>query len=173
MDAFDLVNSGQGRAANLNGDYLGLSEYSEEDIPNYYAHANYFLLGDRMFSSVHYSSFPAHLFAVAATSDGVIDIPRSPLYPNGQGNDNKWGCDAPPSYAARQVNAKGIIAAHFPCYDFTTLVDSLNSAGITWKYYAPPEGQAGYIFSVLDAIKHIRESPMWAENVVPGYPVRQ
>src|ERR1700722_6179066 len=27
MDAFDLVNSGQGRAANLNGDYLGLSEY--------------------------------------------------------------------------------------------------------------------------------------------------
>jgi phospholipase C len=167
MDAFDLVNSGQDRAANLNGDYLGLSEYSEEDIPNYYAYANYFLLGDRMFSSVHYSSFPAHLFAVAATTDGVIDIPRSPLYPNGQGNDNKWGCDAPPSYAARQVNAKGIIAAHFPCYDFTTLVDSLNSAGITWKYYAPPEGMAGYIFSVLDAIKHIRETPMWQENVVP------
>ena len=167
MDAFDLVDSGQDRAANLNGDYLGLSEYSEEDIPNYYAYASYFLLGDRMFSSVHYSSFPAHLFAVAATTDGVIDIPRSPLYPNGQGNNNRWGCDAPPSYAARQVNEKGIIAAHFPCYDFITLVDSLNNAGITWKYYAPPEGTSGYIFSVLDAIKHIRETPIWQENVVP------
>jgi phospholipase C len=162
MDAFDLVDG-----ANINGDYLGLSQYSEEDIPNYYAYANYFLLGDRMFSSVHYSSFPAHLFSVAATTDGVLDIPKSPLYPNGQGSNNRWGCDSAPSYAARQVDEKGIIAAHFPCYDFNTLVDSLNNAGITWKYYAPPEGVQGYVFSVLDAIKHIRETNIWQENVVP------
>jgi hypothetical protein len=66
MDAFDLVDF-----ANINGDYLGLSQYSEAD-----AYVGHFLLGDRMLSSVHYSSFPAHVFSVAATTNGVLDVPK-------------------------------------------------------------------------------------------------
>ena len=52
-----------------------------------------------------------------------------------------------------------------PCFNNQTIADEANSAGVSWKYYAPPPGSFGYIWSTYDEIKHIRYSGQWAANV--------
>ena len=42
-----------------------------------------------------------------------------------------------------------------------TLADEASAAGITWKYYAPVKGTFGYIWSTMDAVRHIRYSSLW------------
>jgi hypothetical protein len=54
----------------------------------------------------------------------------------------------------------------YPCFDFTTLADSLNNAGLSWKYYGVSKGTPGYVWSPFDAIRHIRLSPQWTTNVL-------
>src|SRR5207253_5677939 len=46
------------------------------------------------------------------------------------------------------------------------LADRLESAGISWRYYAPHRGAYGYQWSTLDAIRHIRYGPLWKQRVV-------
>jgi len=152
-DLYDLIPDG-----NVNGEYLSYSAMTEADIPNYYAYAKNFVLADRMFSSLRGPSMPNHLYTIAATSGGVIDIPSAP--------GSSWGCDSPSDSRVTLVDDLGDISEAFPCFDFQTLADRLNTAGISWKYYAPPEGTQGYNFSTYDAIKHIRNSPQWTEDVV-------
>lgn len=158
MDRFDIIQDG-----NYNGEYLSYSEMTQADIPNYYAYAQNFVLSDQTFSSLHGPTLPNHLYTIAAQSGGVITVPSAP---NMQ-NLSNWGCDSPAGAHVTVVDEDGDISQAFPCFDFQTLADSLNSANITWKYYAPPEGQQGYEYSTFDAINHIRNSSVWTENVVP------
>ena len=65
------------------------------------------------------------------------------------------------------VDAQGSISRQYPCFDFPTLADSLEAARVSWRYYAPVAGQQGYIWSALDAIRHIRLGPLWQTRVVP------
>jgi phospholipase C len=151
MDQFDLVA--------LGSDLLGYTQMQQSDIPNYFAYAHQFVLADRMFSSLEGPSFPNHLYTVAAQSGGAI------------GNLNNvtngaWGCDSDAGATVDVMDSSGHIAPQTPCFDFRTIPDSLQSAGITWKYYAPGFGQAGYNWSTLDAIKHIRNGSLWSTNVV-------
>lgn len=158
MDAFDLVING-----NRNGDYLSLSQQVESDIPNYFAYARYFALGDHMFSSIPSDSYPAHLFTIAAQSFQAIDVPRGPN-PGG----DAWGCDAPPTWSAESETSKGIFFSVYPCYsNATTMADLLDQAGISWRSYAPTAPEKGYGFNIYDAIKQIREGPEWQTNVLP------
>jgi phospholipase C len=86
-----------------------------------------------------------------------------------------WGCDANPKVRVQVIDQEGEIEEIYPCLDFQTLGDELNAAGVTWKMYAPVEGKydggfqgsGGYIWTVYDAIRHMRDSPQWAEHVVP------
>jgi phospholipase C len=158
MDAFDLVIDG-----NRNGDYLSLSQQVEADIPNYFAYARYFALGDQMFSSIPSDSYPAHLFTIAAQSAQAVDIPHG-LHPGG----DSWGCDAPHNWAVRSETPQGIFFSVYPCYsNVTTMADLLDQAGISWKSYAPTANQSGYGFNIYNAIKGIREGPEWTANIFP------
>jgi phospholipase C len=153
MDQFDL--SGQ---ANVNGDYEAYTQFTQADIPNYFAYAQNFVLADNMFSSMPSSSFPNHLYSVAAQSGGAFYTPK--------GGNGPIACDALPGETVPVLQPNGIISNQFPCFDFTTLADSLEQAGISWKYYAPGYAEPGYIWSAFDAINHIRNSPLWTEHVV-------
>ena len=156
MDKFDLVAD-----CNQNGDYLCYTQLQEQDIPNYFTYARNFVLADRMFSSLHGPSFPNHLYTVAAQSGGAISNPSSLADPHAS-----WGCDAEATSTVSVINSSGQISKQFPCFDFQTLADSLQNAGITWKYYAPGQGESGYEWSTLDAINHIRNSSLWTDHVV-------
>lgn len=157
MDQFDLL----GDRLN-NGVYMGLHQFTQADIPNYFALASKYVLADRMFSSIHSNSLPNHLYTVAGTSNGVIDIP----YRRSGGLLLGWGCDDPDDTYVSVMDDADDLWDNFPCFDFPTLADSLQTAGISWKYYAPVSGQRGYQFNALNAINHIRNTSLWNTNVV-------
>jgi phospholipase C len=153
MDKFDLIPGG-----NRNGDFLSYTQYTEEDLPNYFAYAKHFVLADEFFSSLTGPSFPNHLYAVGAQSGGAINNPSS---------SGAWGCDSPDNARVQVLDDDGLIAPEYPCFDFPTLADALEAEGLSWKYYAPGRGQSGYIWSALDAIAHVRLTELWNEHVVP------
>lgn len=154
MNQFDLIPGGD---TLVNGTPLSYTQLTQADIPNYFAYAQNFVLADHMFSSLQGPSFPNHLYTVAGQAGGAIDLPTSA---------SAWGCDAPSNSTVTVLESDGDTEDEFPCFDFQTLADSLQNAGISWKYYAPGPRQSGYVWSALDAIKHIRMGPLWASNVV-------
>src|SRR5277367_86281 len=156
MDRFDVITGG-----NVNGQFLSFSQLYESDIPNYYNYAKNFVLADQAFSSMHGPSFPNHLYTVGAQSDGVINNPTNTTI------QSSWGCDAADTIQVQALDDVGNINIVPPCFDFQTLADSLQNKGLSWSYYAPSTGQIGYIWSTLDAINHIRNSPLWAAHVFP------
>jgi len=156
MDRFDLLMDG-----NVNGQFGSYVQFYQTDIPNYWSYAESFALADDMFSSIHADSFPNHLYTIAAQSGGVLSAP------SGTNTSYSWGCDSPASATSRQMDDLGDIFAIFPCFDFPTMADSMDNAGISWRYYAPSEGEQGYQFSAYDAINHIRNGPDWIQDVVP------
>jgi phospholipase C len=140
MDGFDLING-------------GLSAYtqaSSQQIPHYWEYAQHFAVADRYFTSVHGPSLPNHLFTLAAQSGGTID--------NVSAGSGGIGCDGTPTGTVTVIDANGNRTEQSPCFDFTTMPDLLEAAGISWKYYI--EGGTG----VLAVIRHIRNSPMWTQN---------
>jgi phospholipase C len=157
MDRFDLVTAGS-----VNGDYLGFQQLQQTDIPNYWQYAQNFVLADNMFSSLQGASFPNHLYTIAAQSGGVWN---NTLQINGKGQI--WGCDANPNAQVPALDSNLVVTKPFPCFDFQTLADLLDGAGLSWKFYAPQKGSAGYVFSTYDAINHIRNTSLWTEHVVP------
>jgi phospholipase C len=52
-----------------------------------------------------------------------------------------------------------------PCWDPKTLGDELDSAGLTWAFYAPPVTSGDGIWSSYQAIKHIYKGPDWTKDV--------
>ncbi len=153
MDRFDLVSS----AAGDNGEFLSLTQFLASDIPNYWSYAEHFALADHMFSSLSGPSFPNHLYTVAAQAGNAITNP----------NVSDWGCDADAAAYVNVMLPDGSVTRQFPCFDVPTVADSLEASGVSWRYYAPSRGQDGYIWSALDAIRHIRQTSVWAERVVP------
>jgi phospholipase C len=137
MDRFDLI---------ADDSLDAYTQANESDIPNYWAYARAFVLADHYFTSVHGSSLPNHLFALAAQSGGVTDNPsRSVL---------GTACDGTVSGKMPVLDGNGNRTWHAPCFDFQTLPDVLQSHGITWQYYA-------YAGSDLANINHIRNGPEW------------
>jgi phospholipase C len=157
MDLFDINYS-----ANQGGDYLAYTQLTQADIPNYFTYAKNFVLSDKTFSSEHGPSLPNHIFTIAASANGIISVPNvdSPNY--------SWGCDTDiPTMTVQVIDPQGNITNQFPCFDFQTLGDQMDSAGVGWKYYAPQFGQRGYTFSVYNNVRHIRYGSDWTNNVVP------
>jgi phospholipase C len=119
-----------------------------------------------MFSSLMGPSFPNHLYTIAAQSGGAVDNPRTDKNVGTLNNSSKgWGCDVSNQQVKIQ-NSDGSSRLQDACFNFQTLADELDAKDYSWRYYAPPSGYKGYIWSTFDAIKHIRYGPDW-KNVVP------
>jgi phospholipase C len=164
MNQFDLTNLGNTNSGDFDGDLLACSQFIAADIPNYFSYAHHFALGARMFSSLHGPSFPNHLYTIAADSFGVLDNPFHSL------TSFSWGCDAPndeeDQELVRILLPSGIITSQFPCFTAVkTMAQSLDNAGVSWKYYAPPNIDPGYIWSTFDAISDVRNGPDWNKVV--------
>ncbi|HVI07903.1 MAG TPA: alkaline phosphatase family protein [Candidatus Binatia bacterium] len=153
MDKFD-----QQYQCSIAGDDLCLSQLLQADIPNYWSYAQTFALADAAFSSLHGVSFPNHLYTIGAQSGGAIDNPLN--------TSNTWGCDSASGSTVPVLSSQGYLSYVYPCFDFSTLADSMDSAGLSWRYYAPAFGDGGYGWSAMDAINHIRNTSLWTTNVV-------
>jgi phospholipase C len=71
MDGFAKNNG-----ADLYGDQMAFEQFSQSDVPNFWRYAQQYALGDHMFSSAAGTTFPNHLFAVAAQTGGVVGNPH-------------------------------------------------------------------------------------------------
>jgi phospholipase C len=141
MDKFDLIGGGS---------WSAFKQVTQQQIPNYWAYARRFTLADRYFTSVHGPSLPNHLFAVAAQSGGAID--------NGTGAG--IDCAGAANGMVTVIDKSGNRSLQSLCFDFKTLPESLQEAGISWRYYAD-YGDA------LCVMKNIRNGTVWGEDVMP------
>ena len=167
MNQFDLINLGSLNAGDEDGDLLACRQFLASDIPNYLSYARHFALGAKMFSSLHGPSFPNHLYTIAADSFGVIDNPFHTL------TTHSWGCDAPNTEEdqalVRVLQPNGVITKQFPCFaGVHTMAQTLDHASVSWKYYAPPSTDPGYIWSTFDAISDVRNGSDWSKVVDTG-----
>lgn len=142
MDHFDTDPS-----CLANGILMCEAQLNGNDLPNYYAYASNFVLGDHHFTSLHATSFPNHLYTIAATSGGVISQGILASNPS----KTEVGCRADEGTTATQIQPDGYTANMYPCYDILTLGDLLTAGGVSWKTYAP----ANIAYNAYNAINHI------------------
>jgi phospholipase C len=154
MDGFDLVQENPVQCS-IEGDLLCFTQYQQEDIPSYWTLATYFTLADNMFSSMHAPSVPNHAFTVAAQAGNMMSETHNPLDPT----DRPAACaDAGPGATVRVLDSRGNVEEVFPCFDFLTVGDTLNNAGISWRTYAPK----GFGWNGFVSVNHIRNTNQWA-----------
>jgi phospholipase C len=155
MDRFDTDPS-----CTANGHLMCEAQLNATDLPNYYAYANNFVLGDNHFTSLHATSFPNHLYTIAATSGGVISQGILASNPSA----TEVGCRADEGTTAQRIDEFGNLTAQYPCYDFPTLGDLLSAAGVSWKSYAP----SNIAYNAYNAINHIfNNTTVWNETYEP------
>jgi phospholipase C len=136
-----------------------------DQIPNLWAWAKRFVLGDNFFASVLGSSFPNRLFTIAADSAGTRDGPNAKA-PRPSGQAKSWGCDAPKAETVQVYDQEGDPVAKPPCFDIPTEGDLLTKAGVPWASYSAESTQNGYIWSAYNSIRHIRDTKEW-EHIRP------
>src|ERR1022692_1755099 len=155
MDHFDLD-----RTCTQDGRLYCYSQMTQADIPNYFALAQNFTLGDNMFSSLHGTTFPNHVYTIAASSAGFIGQAHLPS----NFALHEVGCSADQTSTAQVIDEHGNISNQYPCVDIQTLGDSLNTAGISWSEYAPSH----VIYNAYIAINHYYNNPtLWAQHMFP------
>jgi phospholipase C len=156
MDRFDINYN-----ANIHGDYLAFTQMTQVNIPNYWTYAQNYAMADHMFSSLHGPSLPNALYTIAATSQGVINVPSK------SGKSFSWGCDSDIPITVEVMDTTGNITNEVPCFDFTTMADLLDTATMSWRFYSPVYGTDGYQHNPYTSIRHIRYGSDWSLDVVP------
>ena len=154
MDGWDNVSG-----TSQNGDNLAYAQYDETSIPNYWAYAKAFTLGDHFFANVLGPSFPGHTFVLAAQDGWATGNPGTSLL------KPYWGCDQPNGTTVSIQDQMSCQSKDvFPCFDIPSLPDVLPQ-GVDWKFYGSNFYLLSEVWSMFDAIKSIRNGPGW-QNVV-------
>jgi phospholipase C len=145
------------------------------DVQPYFALAEQYTFGDRMFQTNEGPSFPAHQFIISGTSAPTA---TSTLFDAENPLTGPVGCIAPLTETVVMIDANGnetTAAPEYPCFEHPTLTDLLNNDGISWRYYTP---SAGSIWTAPVAIEHMCQektnskgmrgctAPDWINNVI-------
>ena len=104
-------------------------------VQPYFDLATQYGFANRMFQTNQGPSFPAHQFLFSGTSAPTTD---SNLFAaeNPVGTPNS-GCASGPNAYVLFIDPEGVESSQgFPCFVHPTLVDLLEPAGLTWRYYA-------------------------------------
>ena len=154
LDGWDLNNP---KGVKPDYDY---AEVDPAETKPYFAMAERYTFADRMFQSNSGPSYPAHQYLIAGQSQLVDENPINNTVA-------AWGCDSSPQARTLVLGPGGEDQqGPFPCFDYQTLADAMDAAGISWRYYAPAIGQDGAVWSAFDAIRHIRFGSDWSANVI-------
>ncbi len=151
MDGFDREKEYEGPT---NGQYAYVPH--DESKP-YFDMAHEFVLADKMFASQLDESFVAHQYIIAAQADSSVDVP-----------DFYWGCAGGKTDIVPTITkARTYGNSHRACFNYQTLGDELDAAGLQWRFYTskytiPFSG----LWSGYQAVKHIFYGPDWKKNVI-------
>jgi phospholipase C len=127
----------------------------------YFDMAHEWVLADNAFQSQLDESFVAHQYVIAAQAQSSVDLPYGP-----------WGCEPGPSDTVPTITRDRTYGkSELPCFDYQTLGDELDSAGLSWRFYSSwygtPSSGFGAVWSSYQAVKHIYEGPDWANVITP------
>lgn len=134
-------------------------------VQPYFQLAEQYAFADRMFQSNAGPSFPAHQYIIAGTSQtaagSVLYAAENPKY----ANNNPGNCDGDPATTVEliDINTGAEDQTSKPCFDHSTLFDTLDAHGVTFKYYTP---SSGGLWVGPDAISHIRSGALWSHVVL-------
>lgn len=144
--------------ASTNNDNLFCAQYAEPDLPNYWAYAKHFALGDHFFANVLGPSFPGHTFVLAAQAGWATGNPTT--------NGAYWGCDQLPGTTVDTLqNGTCTVASVFPCFKIPS-VPTLLPAGTDWRFYGTNFYVLPEIWSMFDGIDGIRNTSSAWNKVV-------
>jgi phospholipase C len=122
------------------------------DVQPYFTMAQQYTFADHMFQTNQGPSFPAHQFIISGTSAPTATS-SSFAAENPSGPSDEAGCIAPPNDFVYVIDPSGNESSTmYPCFEHATLTDLLDTAKISWRYYAP---SAGSIWTAPDAIQHM------------------
>jgi phospholipase C len=121
------------------------------DVQPYFALAEQYTFGDRMFQTNQGPSFPAHQFIISGTSAPTA---TSNLFAaEDLSGGGTAGCIAAAGTMVALIDPSGKeSSSQYPCYEHPTLSDLLEAKGVSWRYYTP---SAGSNWTGPDAIQHI------------------
>lgn len=167
LDGFDGKSGPNGGSDYFPIPNLPYAYVPQAETAPYWTLAERYTLGDRMFQSNSGPSFVAHQYMIAGQSAEMDENPDE---------SQSWGCDSMSGTRVALLGPNGTdLPGIYPCVDYQTMADLLDAKGVTWKYYAPgvtgtkdniPQYGNGYVWSAYDAIKHIRFSSDWTNNVI-------
>ncbi len=159
MDKFDLLWGCKPPSVYTNC----YSQYYQSDIPNLWAYAQNYVLADNFFSSIKGASYTNHQYSIAAQAGDAIGIPILPA-----GVPLSWGCDAVSSVLVQLYNPTSqTYSKTYPCFDYATLSDLVEVAGLDWASYCAPQFKGGYQWCAADSINHIRNNATEWANIRP------
>jgi phospholipase C len=126
-----------------------------EEIQPYLQMAQQYVLADHMFTSQLDGSFTAHQYLIAAYAGHAVNFPKG-----------AWGCGPPPGQVATLLANRGHGPREPACFDYPSLGDELDTAHVSWRFYAPPPGVGGALWLGYDAIRDIKFGPDWPVDIV-------
>jgi phospholipase C len=159
MDAFDKISGCSAPS------YACYVSYRPGQIPNLSMYAQQYVVADRTFESQLSASWGSHVDLVSSTLDGFKGVNPSHAAFSTKG----WGCDSgatapwkdPKTGAASNqptcIPDFGLDPTQFPhggAFEATsvphvpTIMDAMNTAGVTWHIYAPTSTQQFYGWSI-------------------------
>ncbi|MGC1380700.1 MAG: alkaline phosphatase family protein [Candidatus Baltobacteraceae bacterium] len=157
MDGFSQFGS-------IHDKYAAYSYVKQSLVQPYWSMAQQYVLADAMFPTEFGGSFTGHLTLIAGTDDltpkkAEVDIPS--FLPD--------DCDSPPGTLSSYVTPNRVVHSFkgpFPCFtQFNTMAQVLDSASVSWKYYATQLVGAG-MWEPYEAIKYVRDGPDWNTNII-------
>jgi phospholipase C len=164
MDGFDLLNFGNGLP-----ECTYPYQYTDPaEIKPYWEMAKQYTLAEHMFTTQGSSSFTAHQDLIAG--DAAINRKESFIdLPSCSGTKCIWGCDAPKGTHTSLITKDDVYEkaeGPFPCVNYPTLRNRLDSKGVTWRYYVPPMCCKiyGKLLSAFDVIKAVRYGSEWTDG---------
>jgi phospholipase C len=168
MDGADKISCSGTCAPNPQYKYVNPSE-----VAQYFQLAEQYTFADRMFQSNQGPSFPAHQYIISGTS---APSPDSDFFaaenvsghlPAGSGSFLNSGCTGVDQTVAL-IGPLGSESQHVvPCFEHLTLIDLLNPANISWRYYTTGSDWENTLWTAPDAIRHLRFGSSW-NYVIPS-----
>jgi phospholipase C len=159
------------------------SYVNREEARPYWAMARQYTLADRMFPTEFGPSWTAHVALVTANvrlspTEALRDFPVVPG--KGFSSGRPFGCTSNPKVIVPTVRDLGNDRIHYqltgpyPCFtraQYVSMADTLDRAGVSWKFYAPPvkddeAGATGGLWSPFGSIRSVRMGPDWKKNVI-------
>jgi phospholipase C len=154
MDGFNNEATGGGPQ---NPEYVYVPH--SESKP-YFDMAHEWVLADRMFQSHLDESFVSHQYVIAAQAQSSVNLP-----------EGLWGCPGGTSDVVTTITQqRGVGPSQTVCFDYKTLGDELDQAGLSWRFYTSnyytPSSDGGAYWSAYQAIRHIYYGPDWGKDVL-------